>query len=145
MEVLRICARLRRGDVRYNISSLVCKTAFARSKFTDKIHSSLEQNCISLHCTFFQAYSQHLYPQEIMAAPLLNQTLHLTATNITSSPTPLPALGNQQSHWDAVAVYGFVFGLLAVLLAVPGAYLAIVALRKHREFEAQLCELDFAA
>ena len=80
-----------------------------------------------------------------MAATLLNQTLHFTATNFTSSPTPLPASGNQQPQWDAVAVYGFVFGLLAVLLAVPGAYLAIVALRKHREHEARQCELGFAA
>jgi Na+/phosphate symporter len=73
-----------------------------------------------------------------MAASLLNHTLSLTVTtNLTTTSTSLPISTNQPPEWDAVAVYGLVFGLLAVLLAVPGAYLAIVALKRHREHEAR--------
>ncbi|KAN0090289.1 hypothetical protein V8E51_018868 [Hyaloscypha variabilis] len=75
-----------------------------------------------------------------MAASLLNQTPStiasiptLTATpTYTSTSNPLSA---NTSQWDAVAVYGFVFGLLAVMLAIPGTYLAIVALKRHREHD----------
>jgi hypothetical protein len=76
-----------------------------------------------------------------MAALLHNQTLSVAATTnfpVTSTPLPVPA--NQPPQWDAVAIYGFVFGLLAVLLAVPGTYLAFVALKRHREHEAVQCE-----
>jgi hypothetical protein len=80
--------------------------------------------------------------QEVMAASLLNHTLTLAiTTNITATSTPVPISTNQPPQWDAVAVYGFVFGLLAVLLAVPGTYLAIIALKKHRKHEARQCEL----
>ena len=79
-----------------------------------------------------------------MAASLLNHTLTLASTSsLTATSTPLPAAGNQPPQWDAVAVYGFVFGLLAVLLAVPGTYLAIVALKRHRGHEAMQCELEY--
>jgi hypothetical protein len=79
-----------------------------------------------------------------MAASLLNHTLSLTdTTNLTATSTPLPISSTQTPEWDAVAVYGFVFGLLAVLLAVPGTYLAIVALKKHRKHEARQCESGY--
>ncbi|KAE9366070.1 hypothetical protein N431DRAFT_472635 [Stipitochalara longipes BDJ] len=74
-----------------------------------------------------------------MAASLLNQTLFFIADipTLTAAPTPtstsIPLSANQSPQWDAVAVYGFVFGLLAVMLAIPGTYLAIVALKRHRE------------
>jgi hypothetical protein len=77
-----------------------------------------------------------------MAASLLNQTLSISArTNLTTTSTPSPISVNQSPQWDGVAVYGFVFGLLAVLLAVPGTYLAIIALNKHRKHEARQFEL----
>lgn len=77
-----------------------------------------------------------------MAALLLNETLPLAAiTSLTATSTTLPVPADQSPQWDAVAVYGFVFGLLAVLLAVPGTYLAIIALKKHRKHEARQCEL----
>jgi uncharacterized PurR-regulated membrane protein YhhQ (DUF165 family) len=73
-----------------------------------------------------------------MAASLLNQTLTLSATTpFTATATPSPIPDGKSPQWNAVAVYGFVFGLLAVLLAVPGTYLAIVALKKHRKHEAR--------
>ncbi|PMD25020.1 hypothetical protein NA56DRAFT_686365 [Hyaloscypha hepaticicola] len=65
-----------------------------------------------------------------MTASSLNQTLFTTWT-------PLPPSNSQPPEWDAVAVYGLVFGLLAVLLAFPGTYLAVAALRRHREHEAR--------
>ena len=71
-----------------------------------------------------------------MTASSLNQTLFTTAT-------PLPPSNSQPPEWDAVAVYGLVFGLLAVLLAFPGTYLAVVALRRHREHEARESMLGF--
>jgi hypothetical protein len=69
---------------------------------------------------------------ETMAASMLNHTL-LVNTNITSTGIPIPC---QTPNWDPAAVYGIVFGGLAVLLAVPGAYLAILGLRRHRGPEA---------
>jgi len=79
-----------------------------------------------------------------MAASLLNHSLALAITaNITATSTPVPISTNQPPQWDAVAVYGFVFGLLAVLLAVPGTYLATVALKRHRKHEAMQCELGY--
>jgi hypothetical protein len=81
-----------------------------------------------------------------MVASRLNQTLSLATTKnlipiSTSTTTPIsapfPVSTNQSPQWDAVAVYGFVFGLLAVLLAVPGTYLAIIALKRHREHDAR--------
>jgi hypothetical protein len=80
---------------------------------------------------------------ESMAASLLNQPLSLTTgTNMIATSTTSPISVDQPPQWDAVAVYGFVFGLLAVLLAVPGTYLAIVALRRHRQREPRSCESD---
>jgi len=80
-----------------------------------------------------------------MAASLLNQTLSLSATTpSTATATPSPIPDSKSPQWDAVAVYGFVFGFLAVLLAVPGTYLAIVALKKHRKHEARQRELGSA-
>ncbi|PMD26169.1 hypothetical protein NA56DRAFT_732994 [Hyaloscypha hepaticicola] len=73
-----------------------------------------------------------------MAASLRNQTLTLSAAiPFTATATPSPTSANKSPQWDAVAVYGFVFGFLAVLLAVPGTYLAIIALKKHRKHEAR--------
>jgi hypothetical protein len=71
-----------------------------------------------------------------MTASPLNQTLFIAST-------PLPPSNPQPPEWDAVAVYGLVFGLLAVLLAFPGTYLAVVALRRHREHEARESMLGF--
>jgi hypothetical protein len=78
-----------------------------------------------------------------MAASLLNQTLSLSATTLfTATATSSPIPDNKSPQWDAVAVYGFVFGFLAVLLAVPGTYLAIIALKKHRKHEDRQSELE---
>jgi Na+-translocating ferredoxin:NAD+ oxidoreductase RnfD subunit len=74
--------------------------------------------------------------QEIMTASLLNQTLFITSS-------PVPPSNSQPPEWDAVAVYGLVFGLLAVLLAFPGTYPAVVALRRHREHEVRESKLGF--
>jgi len=75
-----------------------------------------------------------------MATPtLLNFTAINTIQTITSSPTPYTIITSSQvqnSQWDTATVYGIVFGILSVLLAIPGAFIAVYALRKHREVEA---------
>lgn len=38
----------------------------------------------------------------------------------------------QKSHWDPATIYGLVFGLTAILLAVPGAAIGYIKLREHR-------------
>jgi hypothetical protein len=81
-----------------------------------------------------------------MAAVPLNRTLSAIASmpTLTANQTPAstsnPLSANQPPQWDAVAVYGFVLGLLAVMLAIPGTYLAIVALKRHREHEPRQCK-----
>jgi hypothetical protein len=97
---------------------------------------------VFLYKTLWRSASAFLSAGDTMAASLLNQTLSLSATTLfTATATPSPIPDSKSPQWDAVAVYGFVFGFLAVLLAVPGTYLAIIALKKHRKHEARQSEL----
>jgi hypothetical protein len=73
-----------------------------------------------------------------MTASMLNHTLPLAVpTNIPSASNGLPILTTQPFKWSPVGVYRIVFGILAVLLAVPGAYLALLGLRRRRGPEAR--------
>jgi hypothetical protein len=69
----------------------------------------------------------------------LNRTLTtiLITNNLTS--TPLPSTLIHPPQWDPATVYGIVFGIVAVLLAIPGAVVIVVhALRMNRRREDRL-------
>lgn len=79
-----------------------------------------------------------------MPASLLNQTLPVAAAkNLMASSTPILVSANPQEQWNAATVYGLVFGLLAVMLGVPGAILAITALKRRREHSTEQSELGY--
>jgi hypothetical protein len=73
-----------------------------------------------------------------MTALWFNQTLSFAdKINPTAISSPIPTSAEKTLQWDAVAVSGFIFGLLAVLLAAPGAYLAIIALKSFHGYDAR--------
>jgi len=61
-----------------------------------------------------------------------NLSLAVT-TNITST---VPSLSMTQSpQWDPASVYGVVFGILTIVLAMPSTMLAFYAIRAHRRHQ----------
>lgn len=60
-------------------------------------------------------------------------TVAVAMQNLTSTPLPFTAI--QPPQWDPATVYGIVFGIVTGLLAIPGAWIAVCALRKH-------CQVD---
>jgi hypothetical protein len=64
----------------------------------------------------------------------LRQNLSLAVTsNITSTAPPLPMI--QSPQWDPASVYGVVFGILTIVLAIPSTMLAVYAIKVHRRHQ----------
>jgi hypothetical protein len=76
----------------------------------------------------------------------LPQNLSLAATaNITSTAPPFTI--SQSPQWDPASVYGVVFGILTIVLAIPSTMLAFYAIKAHRRHQdeenvASPCELE---
>jgi hypothetical protein len=75
-----------------------------------------------------------------------SQNLGLAATaNITSTASPSTTI--QSPQWDPASVYGVVFGILTIVLAIPSAMLAFYAIKGHRRHQdeenaSSLCKLE---
>jgi hypothetical protein len=64
----------------------------------------------------------------------LPQNLSLAVTtNITSTAPPLHMI--QSTQWDPASVYGVVFGILTIVLAIPSTMLAFYAIKAHRRHQ----------
>jgi hypothetical protein len=64
----------------------------------------------------------------------LSQNLSLAVmTNITSTAPSFTRI--QSPQWDPASVYGVVFGILAIVLAIPSTMLAFYAMKAHRRHQ----------
>ena len=72
----------------------------------------------------------------MVLATSMSRPMTLRAQTTTSTPVPFEVI--QSPQWSPTTVYGIVFGIVTVFLGIPGALMAIHALRKHARAQASV-------
>jgi len=109
----------------------------------DNTHSNVQkQKLTSVPHSIF--HNQHWLLARMAINLPQNLSLAVT-TNITSTAPPLSMI--QSPQWDPASVYGVVFGILTIVLAIPSTMLAFYAIKAHRrhqdeENSASSCKLE---
>jgi hypothetical protein len=99
----------------------------------DNNHSGVQkQNEIQTSVPLSIFHIQHWLPARMAVSLPRNLSLAATA-NITSTAPPLSMI--QSPQWDPAGVYGVVFGILTIVLAIPSTMLAFYAIKAHRRHQ----------